>query len=116
MAIILRFLPHGIFLSSPQWSPQTPSPGTPNLCLFCPDVGFQHLYLTNSFKLRSKVTLYCVESLIPESNQALGASIYHYNTYQKIKPQQMALLFYTASNRLILEIESKPVSEGLRLL
>lgn len=60
--------------------------------------------------------MYCVESLIPESNQALGASIYHYNTYQKIKPQQMALLFYTASNRLILEIESKPVSEGLRLL
>lgn len=63
MAMISRFLTYAfsslhllplLMLSS------DPRPGNrkPCLCLFCPTVSCWHLYLINSFKLKSKVTLY----------------------------------------------------------
>ena len=54
--------------------PQYPKPG---LYLFCPPIGCQHLYLTNSFKSRSKVTLY---------GQIVSFNT-HYNTHQEISVQ-----------------------------
>jgi hypothetical protein len=41
-------------VASPEPKSRNPKP---YLCLFCPTIGYQHLYLTNSFKLVSKVTL-----------------------------------------------------------
>jgi hypothetical protein len=55
---------HGAFSSFPHPSPHPRFPASdhkpqelkPNLPLFCPALGWSHLYSTNSFKLRSKVT------------------------------------------------------------
>lgn len=51
---------------------QTPQPRDPNPTYLCPAKGWQHLYSTNSFKLRSKVHK---DFLIPGSKQALEDNI-----------------------------------------
>lgn len=60
----------------PSWFSQTPSLGTqePHLSLFCPAIGWRHLYLTNRFKLRSKVTLGILEDfLLAEATRPWGS-------------------------------------------
>lgn len=76
-AIILRFLPHGVFSSlylpfSPVVSsdPKSRNP-EPHLCLFCPSIGCQHLYLTNSFRSSPRKHCACQILSFPGSNYAL---------------------------------------------
>lgn len=90
---------HGIFsihLLSPCGPPQTHSPGieTPATSLFCPTIGCRHLYSSNRFKLKSKVTqhhlVYVKISLSLWATRPWGGgSIYYYKTEQPTKPQHL---------------------------